>query len=128
MLFFGLSSSSLLLLLVTRHFGLCILRPSSGVPCLSGYELQHLHHCKTPCLTNSQTLKMISQVKPYLYPEKQRTPEEGRRMQQPKRCVLNSNNKHEDNSPKKITHKISFCFLLFSFYDSVGYHPPFSTQ
>ena len=34
---FGLLSSSLLLLIVTQCFDCCILQPSSGVPCLSGY-------------------------------------------------------------------------------------------
>ena len=36
-LFFGLLSSSLLLLVVTQCFSCCILWPSSGVPCLSRY-------------------------------------------------------------------------------------------
>ena len=36
-LIFGQLSSSLLLLVVTQHFGHNILHPSSGVPCLSGY-------------------------------------------------------------------------------------------
>ena len=36
-LFFGLLSLSLLLVVITQRFGRCILRPSSGVPCLCGY-------------------------------------------------------------------------------------------
>ena len=57
-----------------------------------------------PCFINSQTLKMISQVESFLCPDKQRTPEEGRRILQPKHCE--KNNKDEDNSPKTLTDKI----------------------
>ena len=35
--FFGLLFSSLLLLVEAQRFSCCILQPSSGVPCLSGY-------------------------------------------------------------------------------------------
>ena len=41
---------------------------------------------------------MISQIESFLYPEKQGTPEEGRRIQQLERCDTASNNKDEDNS------------------------------
>ena len=53
-----------------------------------------------PCLINSQTLRMISQVASFLYTDKQGTPEEGQRIQCPKHCVLNYLNKDEDNSVK----------------------------
>ena len=43
-----------------------------------------------------QTLKMISLVESFIYPYKKGTPEEGRRIQQPKRRVSTSNNKDED--------------------------------
>ena len=46
---------------------------------------------------------MISQVETFLYPDKQGTPEEGRRIQWPKRCE--KKNKDEDNSPKTLTDK-----------------------
>ena len=52
---------------------------------------------------NSQTLKMISQVETFLCLDKQETPEEGWRIQQPKHCE--KNNKDEDNSPKMLTDK-----------------------
>ncbi len=45
-----------------------------------------LHSSWMPCLINSQTLKMISQVESFLCPDKQGTPEEDGRIQQPKRC------------------------------------------
>ena len=35
--------------------------------------------------------------------DKQRTPEDGQRIQQPKRCVSTNNNKDGDNSPKNHT-------------------------
>ena len=34
----------------------------------------------------NQTLEMISQIESFLYPDKQGTPEEGRRIQRLKRC------------------------------------------
>ena len=43
---------------------------------------------------------MVSQVESFLCPDKQGTPEEGRRMQRPKPWVTTNNNKDEDNSPK----------------------------
>ena len=52
---------------------------------------------------NSWTLKMISQIKSFPYPDKQGTPEKGRRMQRLKRCVTININKDEDNSPKNNT-------------------------
>ena len=66
----------------------------------------------TPCLINSQTLKMTSQVISFLCPDKQGTPNEGWRIQWPKRCVSTNNNKDEDSSLKNriqnITHQPSF--------------------
>ena len=72
--FFGLFSLSLLLLVVIQRFGRCILRPSPGVSCLSGYGN-----------------------------DKQGTPEEGWRIQRQKHSVTTNDNKHEDNSPKNHT-------------------------
>ena len=43
---------------------------------------------------------MISLVESFLFPDKQGTPEEGQRIQQPKCCVSTNNNKDEDNSLK----------------------------
>ena len=60
------------------------------------------------CLINSQTLKMISQVESFLCPDKQGTPEEGRRIQQPKHCVTTNDNKDEENSPKNHTQNIRY--------------------
>ena len=54
---------------------------------------------------NSQTLKIISKVESFLGPNKQGTPAEGRRIQQPKLCE--KNNKVEDNSPKTLIKKSS---------------------
>ena len=90
--FFGLLSSSLLLLVETQNFICCILlRPSSGVPCLSEHRND----------STWETLKMISLVESFLYPYKQGTPEEGRRrIQWPKHCVSTNINKDEDNSLK----------------------------
>ena len=65
-----------------------------------------------PCLINSQTLKMICQVESFLCPDKQGTPEEGRRIQQPKRCVSINNNKDEDNSPKNHSQNIAESWLF----------------
>ena len=56
-----------------------------------------------PCFMNSQTLKMISNIESFLCPDKQETPEEGQRIQWPKRCEKNI--KDEDNSPKILTDK-----------------------
>ena len=53
-----------------------------------------------PCLINSQTLKMISQVESFPSPDKQGTHEEGWRIQQPKHCVSIYCNKDEDKSLK----------------------------
>ena len=58
-----------------------------------------------PCLINSQTLKMISQVESFLCPDEQGTLEEGWRIHQPKCCVSTNNNKDEDNSPKNYNQK-----------------------
>ena len=63
-------------------------------------------------LFDQQILKTISQVEPFLYQDKQRTPEEGWRIQWPKRYVTTNNNKNEDNSPKNHTEK--FFFFLFN--------------
>ena len=59
-----------------------------------------------PCLINSQTLKMISQVESFLCPYKQGTTEEGKRIQQLKN-ISTYNNKDEDNSPKNHTQNIA---------------------
>ena len=48
----------------------------------------------------SAFLKMLSQVELFPYPDKQKTPEEDRWMQQPKCCVMINNNEDEVNSPK----------------------------
>ena len=65
-----------------------------------------------PCLINSQTLKMISQVESFLCLHKQKTPEEGLRIHRPKQYVSIHHNKDEDNSPKNHnqnnTNKIKF--------------------
>ena len=50
---------------------------------------------------------MISQVESFLYPNKQRTPEEGQRIQQQKHRVTTNNNEDEDNSPKNNTQNIA---------------------
>ena len=124
-------SSYLLLLVLTQPFGRCILRLSSGVPCLSGHrndstgeiilqlwllikqgvqeiwrwysndDIIVFHISWTSCLINSRTLKIISLVVSFLCPCKQGTPEEGRGIQRPKRWVSINNYKYEDNSPKK---------------------------
>ena len=114
--FFGLFSSFLLLLVVTQRFSCCILRPSSWMP----------------CLTNSQTLKMISLVKSFPYLDKQGTPEECQWIQRPKRCVTTNNNKVEDNNPKSskqnTTHQASsqkfrqIAWLFFNM-NSLSRHP-----
>ena len=57
-------------------------------------------------LTNSQTLKMISLVKSFLYPDKQSKPVEGWRRIQPRKCCATNNNKDEDKSPKSNTQNI----------------------
>ena len=66
-----------------------------------------------PCLINSQTLKMISQVESFLCPDKQGAPEEGRRIQWLK-CCKKKNNKDEDNSPKILTDKNNEIFIIFT--------------
>ena len=50
---------------------------------------------------------MISQGELFLCPDKQGTPEEGRRIQRPKRCITTNSNKKADNSPKNNTQKIA---------------------
>ena len=59
----------------------------------------HFHISWTPCLINSQTLKMISLVESFLCPNKQGTPEEGHRIQRPKH-ISTYHNKDEDNRLK----------------------------
>ena len=54
---------------------------------------------------DQQTLKIISAVESFLWPNKQETPEEGRGIQRPKRCVSTNTNKDENNSPKNYTKK-----------------------
>ena len=53
-----------------------------------------------------QTLKKISLVESFLCPDKQGTPEKGRRIQQPKHCE--KNNKDENNSPKTLTDRNTY--------------------
>ena len=60
-----------------------------------------------------KSIKMISQVESFLCPDKQGTPEEGRRIQRPKRCK--KNNKDEHNSPKTLTKKKLYKLLVFTF-------------
>ena len=63
---------------------------------------------------------MISQVESFLGPDKQGTPEEGRRIKRPKRYEKPPN-KDEDNSPKILTDKnhqalcLEFRQLIFLF-------------
>ena len=59
-----------------------------------------------PCLINSQTLKMISQVESFLCQNKQGIAEKGRRIQLSK-SVSTNNNKAEDNNPKNHTQNIT---------------------
>ena len=54
---------------------------------------------------------MISGVELFLYPDKQRTPEEGRRIQRPKRVTTNKD-KDEDNIPKNHTQNIPRIILF----------------
>ena len=61
-----------------------------------------------PGLINSQTLKRISQVASFLWPDKQATPEESRRTQWPKRYITTNNSKDEDNSSKNHTQNQAF--------------------
>ena len=49
---------------------------------------------------------MISQVESFLCPDKQETPEEGRRIQRLKRCASTYCNKDEDKTVQKTTTKI----------------------
>ena len=48
---------------------------------------------------------MISQVESFLCPDKQGTPEEGRRIQRLKCCEKNNKDKDKDNSLKTLTDK-----------------------
>ena len=50
---------------------------------------------------------MISQVESFPHPDKQGTPEEGRRIQQLKCCVTTKNNKYEEKSSKNHTQNIA---------------------
>ena len=79
-------------ILFSQRFGCCILRPSSGVPCLSGHR-------------NDSTREIIfkSQVESFLFPDKQGTPEVGQKIQWLKCCE--NKNKDEDNSPKTLDDK-----------------------
>ena len=59
---------------------------------------------------------MISQFESFLRPDRQETPEEGRRIQQLKHRVKTNNNKDEDGSPKKKYHtQNKFLFLKIFF-------------
>ena len=66
-----------------------------------------------PCLINSQTLKMISQVESFLYTE---TPEEGQRIQRLKHVVLKYHTKDEDSSLKNQNKNNTFPILLNHFF------------
>ena len=55
---------------------------------------------------------MISQVESFPCPDKQGTPEEGRRIKRPKRWGSTNNNKDEDNSPKNHTKNIAYFLML----------------
>ena len=70
-------------------------------------NLKPLHISWTPCLIYGQTLKMISQVEPFLCTDKQRTTEGGWRIEWPKCCVSINNNKDKDNSLKNYTQNIA---------------------
>ena len=50
---------------------------------------------------------MISHFESFSYPDIKGAPEEGRRIQRPKRCVKTNNSKDEDNSPKNQTLNIA---------------------
>ena len=52
---------------------------------------------------DQQTLKTISQIESFQCPDKQWRSEEGRRIQQPKRCITTNKIKDKDNSPKNYT-------------------------
>ena len=58
---------------------------------------------------------MISKVESFLYPDKQETPEEDRRIQRPKGYENKNNNKDEDNSPKTHIDKKACESLSFDF-------------
>ena len=79
-LFFGLLSSSLLLLVATQRFDRCILRHFSVVSYLSGYGNDSAREIVL------KVSLLISEVESFPYPDKQGTTEEGRRIQRPKRC------------------------------------------
>ena len=64
------------------------------------------------CYNNNKDEEMISQVRSFIYLDKQGTPEEGWAIQRPKHCITNSNNKDEDNSPKNNTQNIAL-YQLF---------------
>ena len=74
-----------------------------------------------PCLINNQILKMISLVESFLWSDKQGTPEEGQRIQQPNHVSTN-NNKDVDNSPKNHTQNIAlfFWFGLVSLFNGIS--------
>ena len=106
---FGLLFPSLWLSFVTKRFGRYILRPSSGVLCLSGYGSG-----STWEISRTSSLKMIPQVQSFPYWNKRGTPEKGRRIQGSKRCVTTNDNKCEDNSPENKTQNIRIDITLFS--------------
>ena len=54
---------------------------------------------------------MISQVESFLCPHKQDKPEEGRRLQRPKRFVLTYHNKDEENIPKNHNKNNSYMYV-----------------
>ena len=59
---------------------------------------------------------LFSHVESFLYPDKQGTAEEGRRIQWSKHCVSTDSNKDEDNSPKNITNKIYIYINIYMSY------------
>ena len=65
---------------------------------------------------NSQTLKMISQVESFLYPDKQGSPEDEWRIQQPKCFAIINNNKVENNSPENHTQNM---MRNYYYYDQI---------
>ena len=98
MIFISKSFRAIVFILIffPQRFGCCILRASSGDPVYLGIEM----------IQPGKSFLMFdcwSTVKLLKCPDKQGTPEEGRRIQRPKRC--GKNNKDKDNSPKTLTDK-----------------------
>ena len=80
---------------------------------------------------------LISLVELFLYLDKQGTPEVGRWIQRPKRCVLTYHYKDEDNSPKNHNQNniyrstpvhiylilYTFILCIFSYLSTLPRHP-----